>query len=284
MRKIILTCCLLHCCIILFAQDEKSPPKKSYVKGSLEFVNNSVYLGRTDSITTTYFNPSLGYYDKSGFFVSGSASYLAHSNENRFDVFNLDAGYDFSAGNFNGEIAAEKSFFNSNSTNVKSEVKGNLSFQGTYDFGFIETSLQPGINFGTKNDYSLVWTVDHNFTVADDALEITPSFLLNGSTRNFYGSYYKNRKLKKKNGPGVSVSASVLDASEFKVMNYEFTLPLVYTIKKFSIGFTPSYSIAANPAVVTITTKRASGIIVTQTITEKIQNLFYYSFEAAIKF
>jgi hypothetical protein len=267
-----------------FAQDGETPEKRSYGKVSLEFINRSVYLGRMDSVTTAYLTPSIGYYDKSGVFVSGAASYLAHSGENRFDIFNIDAGYEFSIGNFNGEITAEKSFYSSNSTNVRSEVKGNLTAQASYDFGFIESSLQPGINFGNKNDYFLEWKVDHDFTAVANKLIITPSFLLNATTRNFYGSYYGKRKLKKKNGPGLAGSVSVKDASKLKLMNYELSLPFYYTIRNFSIGFAPSYSIASNPALITIITKPASGPPVTNTITEKIKNLFYFSFEAAIKF
>jgi hypothetical protein len=284
MKKKIITSCIICCSFIAAAQDEKAPEKKSYGMGSLEFVNNSVYLGRKDSVRTAYLNPSLGYYNKSGVFISGTASYLFRSGANRFDVFNLDAGYDFSVGNFNGEIAAEKSFYNSNSTNVKSEVKGSISASAGYDFGPIETTLQPGINFGNKSDFTLTGGLDHAFSLAESALAITPSFLLNGSTRNFYGSYYGNRRFKKKNGPGSTVTASVQDASKFKIMDYELSLPFSYTIKKFTFGFTPSYAIPTNPAVVTMVIKPPVGPAVTRTITEKLENTFYFSLNASVKF
>jgi hypothetical protein len=284
MRKKIITSCLICCSFLAVAQDEKTPEKKSYGMGSLEFINNSVYLGRKDSGTTAYLNPSLGYYHKSGVFISGTASYLFRSGANRFDVFNLDGGYDFSRGNFNSEIAAEKSFYNSNSTNVKSEVKGSISASAGYDFGFIETSLQPGISFGTRNDYFLSGGLDHTFSLVDSSLEITPSFLLNGSTRNFYGSYYGHRKFKKTNGPGSTTTASVLDASKFKIMDYEFSLPFSYTIKKITFGFTPSYAIPTNAAVVTVVIKPPVGPTITRTNTEKLENTFYFSLDASIKF
>jgi hypothetical protein len=284
MRKKIITCCLISCSLISAAQDETVPEKKSYGRGSLEFMNNSVYYGRKDSLTTPYLTPSIGYYDKSGFFIEGSFSYLLRSGNSRIDESAIDAGYDFTVGNFQGEIAAEKLFYNGNSTNVKAEVKGDISATASYDFGFIESSLQPGINFGTKSDYFLSWSVDHGFSVAEDKLEITPSFLLNGSTRNFYGSYYGRRRLKKKPGTGGTVSASVQDASKFKIMDYELSLPFTYTVKNFSFGFTPSYSIPTNPAVVTVVINPVVGPTITKIITEKTENIFYFSFEAAIKF
>ena len=180
-----------------FAQKE-TQEKKSYGHASLEFDNNSVYLGRKDSIVTPYLGPTLGYYDKSGFFIEGTLYYLMRKGSNRIDEASLRGGYDFSFGNFNGEIAAEKLFYNSGSTNVKSEVTGDISASLSYDFGFIETSFWPSVNLGTKSDYLMSWGVDHNFSVAGGKLDITPTFWLNGSTRNFYGSYYGNRRFKKK--------------------------------------------------------------------------------------
>lgn len=81
---------------------------KSYFSLGLNYLSNSVYNGRKDSLATPYLTPSLGYYDKSGFFVSGSLSYLMRTGASRIDLFSLDAGYDFSIKKFDGEIAVSK--------------------------------------------------------------------------------------------------------------------------------------------------------------------------------
>ncbi len=287
MRKLILAVFLLSCCLISVAQDEKKPEKeKSHGEASLGFENNSVYYGRKDSLTTPYLTPVLGYHDQSGFYIEGSISYLLRSGDSRVDLTSIGAGYDFSVGNFNGGIAAEKYFYNGNSTNVRAEVKGDLSVTLGYDFGFIETSLQPGINFANKSDYWLGWGVDHHFSLADDKLDIGPSFLLNGSTRNFYNSYFGKRKYKHKNagGPGPTISASVQDASQFKVMDYEWSLPVSYTVKNLTFAFTTSYAIPVNPAVVTVVVIPIAGPATTRTFTEKTDNTFYFSLEVTIKF
>ena len=155
---------------------QESPGKekvtKSYGNATLEFINNSVFLGRGDSLKTPYLSPGLGYFDKSGFFIEGSFSYLMRSGASRIDASLIDAGYSFSAGNFSGEITAEKNFYNGNSTNVKSEVKGSLYFSAGYDFGFAETTLATAIDFLSKNDYKLAWGIDHRFVTAGEKLEI----------------------------------------------------------------------------------------------------------------
>ena len=211
---------------------------------------------------TPYITPTFGYYDKSGFFIDGSLSYLAKTGSSRIDLFNIEAGYDFYIGSFDGEVSANKSFYNSSSTNVKSEITGSLFATGGYDFVYIKPTIEAGINFGSKSDYVLNFGLEHTFYQAHDKLQITPSFKANGSTQNYYGSYYNKRKVggKKKNG-GITydVTASVEDAAKYKMLDYEFSLPLSYTIKKFTLSVSPAYVLPVNPALINVELKPASG-------------------------
>ncbi len=292
MKKILLLASFLCIAGHFYGQDKKDKElnsasdslseKKSYGLFSLEYTNNSVYLGRKDSLVTPYLSPTLGYYDKSGLFIEGNVSLLLRSGATRIDQSAIRAGYDFSKGNFSGELAAEKDFYNSNSTNVRAEVKGSLSLLVGYDFGVIETMLTPGINFGHKNDFTLQWQVDHAFTADEDKFSITPSFLLNGSTRNFYGSYFGKRKLKK-TGQNAQVDAVVNDASQFKIMDYELSLPLSYTVNRVTFGLNPSYAIPQNPAVLTVTIKPQIGPTQTRTVNEQIENTFFVVLSVAVK-
>jgi hypothetical protein len=293
MKKLLLIAFSFMSVPLLFSQAEKSKElqkeqdslaqKKSYGQFALEYNSNSVYLGRKDSLGTPYLSPTLGYYDKSGLFIEGNLSYLMRSGDSRIDETTIRGGWDFSKGNFSGELAAEKNFYNSSSTNVKSEVKGSISFLASYDFGVIETMLTPGVNFGNKNDFTLQWQVDHPFTADEEKFSITPSFLLNGSTRNFYGSYFGKRRLKKK-GQTATVTAVVNDASKFKIMDYELSLPLSYTLNRFTFGINPTYAIPQNPAVLTVTVKPPAGPAVIHTVNEQIENVFFIELSASIKF
>src|SRR5436305_15254315 len=73
--------------------DEESTSKSSYFKLGLNYQTDNVYLGRKDSVKVPYLTPSIGYYDKSGFYISGSLSYLPSSGENRIDLFIIECGY-----------------------------------------------------------------------------------------------------------------------------------------------------------------------------------------------
>ncbi len=278
MRKVLFTWLLIIPVSGISAQDSAGA-RKSYGLVSLNFINNSVYNGRKDSLNTPYLTPSLGYYHKSGLFVEGSASYLLRSGSGRFDLFTLGAGYDFFLGNFEGQLVAEKYFYNSSSTNVAAEVKGVLSATAAYDLPFIRTWLQPGISFSTKNDYWLSWGLDHSF-LPGEKWEITPSFTLNAETRNYYSSYFGNRRYRPRRGPAApTVTASMPDASKLKIQDYEFSIPVSFSVNRFTFGFTPFLAIPANPAVVILTIKPPVAPAYTKKITEKTENSFYFSMD-----
>ena len=293
MKKIILSFLLPAIVFSCFAQNdslvEHSNTAKSYGRFSVSYLNNSVYNGRKDSVLTPYITPTLGYYDKSGFFINGSLSYLARSGSNRIDLYNIEAGYDFSAGDFDGGLSANKSFYNSSSTNVKAEVTGSVMATAAYNFSFIRPHIEGGVNFGKKPDYFVALGLEHTFYAASDRLQVTPSFVANASTQNYYGSYYKKRKFagKRKNANGVTVEvqADVQDASKFKFLDYEFNLPIEYNLHKFTFSITPAYAIPVNPAVVTVQVIPSIGPVPAPKIfTEKIENTFYCSFEIGFKF
>ena len=298
MKKYLIVILLCISVRAAFAQEDSLTAKKdsvvtryspkSYFLVSLSYLSNSVFNGRKDSIATPYITPTIGFYDKSGFFINAALSYLARQGSDGIDLFNIEAGYDFSIGNFDGGIAANKSFYNSNSTNVKSEIKGSVTASAAYDFNFIEAMAEGGINFGDQADYTLGLGLEHTFYAAADKLHITPSALANASTQNYYGSYYAKRRYgsKRKKAAGITyeVFADVTDASHFKMLDYEFSLPVTYKAGKFIFSFTPTYVLPVNPATVTVKLVPSSGPTPAPKIfTEKLDNTFYFSFGVSYK-
>lgn len=266
------------------AQD-KTSESKTYNKLNVEFLNNSTYLGRQDSLATPYFTPSFTYFNKSGFYANIYGSLLARKGSFRMDVVTLGGGYDFNIGNFNGDISVEKNFYSGKSSNVKSEVQGSLYASGSYDFNFFSLYLEPGINFSSKSDVFVDAGVQKQFELTE-GLEISPSFQVNATTRNFYSSYFGKRKNKKNNtATAPIITAEVVDASKMKIMNMELSLPFSFTKGKTTLDFSPVYSLASNPAVITKTIKLTpTAIPVITNETEKLSNLFYFTLGLSVKF
>jgi hypothetical protein len=256
-------------------------------EAGISYLSNGVYLGRSDSLKTPYITPSIGYYDKSGLFITGSLSYLSSSTQSQIDLFDLEVGYIFSTNNMDGSVSLSKDFYNSKSYAVKSETKGSLNSYLGYNLGFIKPSIQAEIAFSSKPDYTAGLGLEHTFYASDDNLEITPSFLMFASTQNYYNSYYGQRKYSSKrkktsNTSASNITATLPNAAKFKIRDYEFSVPVDYSAGSFTFNFTPTFAIPINPAFVVLTAKSANGVTYTKTNTENLSNVFYWS--AAVTF
>ena len=104
---------LLLFSFIANAQDQPQEKKdKSYFQVGLKYLSDNVYLGRKDSATISYITPTLGYYNKSGFYITGGISYQPNNGANRIDLATIEAGYDFSIKDkFYGGLYAGKYFY-----------------------------------------------------------------------------------------------------------------------------------------------------------------------------
>ncbi len=262
---------------------------KSYWQTSINYLSNGVYLGRKDSLNLPYITPTISYFNKSGLYLSGSISYLNSSTHSQIDLFELETGYVFTANKLEGSVSFYKDFYNTKSYGVKSETNGSLNGSLDYDLGFIKPSLQADMTFGTKTDYSAGLRLEHTFYTANDHLEITPSFSLFASTQNYYSSYYNNRKYsakrKKATTTGVeTITAFLPNAAAFKIMDYEFSVPVNYTLGNFTFNITPTFALPTNPSNVVLTIKPTGANSYTKTDTEKLSNVFYWSTGVSLNF
>ena len=275
--KQILSIILFLFCIssITKAQDTSGNHKASHFKLAASYLTNSVYNGRKDSTTLPYLTPSFGYFDKSGFYVKGSISYLAASGDSRIDLFSLETGYDFTISDkLYGGIYGSKYFYNNSSTGVRSETKGALGGSLSYDPGFITVSSGIDVSFASKTDINFSGSLAHGFYFGDDGDEwsITPTITVNAGSQNAYQDYVKKRKSK-----GVSSTAIQTNSSNFSILDYELSLPFAYDTKKWGLFFTPTYAIPQNP--ISIASSTGSGFT-----TEKLTNVFYAELGAYLIF
>ncbi|MBC7694678.1 MAG: hypothetical protein H7141_04440 [Burkholderiales bacterium] len=267
------------------AQDSTSKTKSSYFKASTSYLTNSVYGGRKDSLATPYITPVIGYYNKSGFFVEGSLSYLVATEDSRIDLFTLETGYDFTISDkLSGGIYGSKYFYNNSSTSVRSESKGGLGGSLTYDPGAIIFSGGLDLSFASKTDIFISGSLAHGFYFGDKGNEwsISPTVAVNLGTQNFYQDYIKNRKFKGgRRGRGGDKSGNstvqTKSSNNFGVLDYELSLPITYDGNKWGTFFTPTYAIPQNP--VSFASSTGSGYV-----TEKLENSFYAEFGVYIKF
>lgn len=266
---------------IITAQETKEEGKNetkkaSYFKFSTSYLTNAVYNGRKDSTVLPYLTPSVGYYDKSGFYVSGALSYLVSSAANRIDLFSVTAGYDFNISNqVSGGVYGSKDFYTGSSTSVKSETLGSIGGNLSYDPGFLTFNGNFGLLLSSQTDVSLGASIAHSFILEDgeNAWSISPTLAANLGTQNYYQDYLKT-KPRKKNGSSGTVQ---VQQNTFGLLDYELSLPIGYDAKKWGLFFTPTYAIPQNPASYT----SPGGNVF---IMEKLENVFYAEFGVYVKF
>jgi len=287
---ITLTICMGALCNFCLAQNTdlqtgSQESKHSYFKTSISYINDNVYFGRRDSLKVPYVTPAFGYYNKSGIFFTASASFL--TTENRFDLYTLGGGYLFAKDKWVGELTVNKYLYSNQSYSVKSEVKADAGAQVGYDAGPIEFSLSAIASFSSATDFAAGFGLDHEFSLINDQLKITPTFVMNGGTQYYYDNYYRKRRYVKKrkgNLPPRTITAYTVNPGAFRILDYEPSVPFDYNLNKFTFSFTPTVAIPVNPNTIVRTVKPVGGVAVTRTFTEKINTTFFWSLEVVYKF
>ena len=264
----------LFCSFFQQVQAEKTDSipavKSSFVVG-LKYLSNNVYMGRVDSANIMYLCPSIGYYHKSGLHVAASLSYQLDAGINKIDAFSLEGGYDFSiTQDFKGGLSVEKYFFDMNSIALNSVNNFGVVSNFSYDLSVVTLNAGAGLAFNDKTDIITEVGLTHTFEI--DKIEIEPSFKLNAGTQNYYNSYLIAGKshLTGNSGHGKGIGSiknvgngkstttttattpastfTVVEASAFKILDYEISVPVSYTLHNFKFDLVPTYAIPVNPA------------------------------------
>lgn len=262
--------------ISLMGQNLKKKDKNSYVLFNLNYESDAVFMGRNDSVRAPYLVPSLGFYDRSGFFADASLSYLTKSEESRIDLFLLTAGYQFNSKKLSGLLSGTKYFFSKDSYSIQSEIEGDLTATLGYDLSLFKISLTASSYFSSNSstDFFGGIQLDKSIYALDDNFEITPTFNIFGGSQYFYQEYYTYNRLGNRKGksnlenPSINNSIAIKEVNQFNVLNLEISLPIQFQSNSFLFSITPHWAFPQSNA--TITTNE---II----LKEDLKNIFYWS-------
>lgn len=273
------------------ATSETNSARHSFLKASVDYYSNNVYLGRKDVEQQSLIMPSLGYYHKSGLYVNASAGYIPQPGYQRFDMASFEAGYEYSGDKFYGSVAYAGYKFNDSSNAINSAVNSTLELYADYDLDFVTIGTGLDLSFVNKTDVILNPGISHTFYLANDHLNIAPAINMFAATQNFYQSYLvksKTRgrvsKLKLTTGhgsgrgrgtgtgstsggttSGTTTNVQVALSNQFKIMDYEISVPFEYSLGNFDFNLKPEYIIPVNPGTVDVNNA---------TVTETLSNSF----------
>jgi len=285
-------CC--HIFTIAQAQDEnindssfnRNVFKQSFGRVSLNYTSDWIYAGRKDPLALPYLTAAAGYFHQSGLFVRGSASLLLKGADKRVDQLKLTGGYAYYKNNLFWGINGSLFSFNDSSYAVLSEINASTYGYFGYDFRLFEITADAGTMFGADTDFTAGLDLSKTIYASGGRLRLMPSVYLLGGSQQYFNSYYqiRNTETKKRIGrgnggnPGTTPTADttvvVENSTTFRLLSYEFSLPVQYTTGRFRMGFTPAFVIPVNPSTITIdqvTTK------------EELENSFYFTVSFAYR-
>ncbi len=259
--------------------------KKSGLVISLNYLSNSVFMGRADSIRTAAISPVIKYMFSSGIYFSGGLELIPGRKKNKLDGGDLTLGYDFNiTDDLSGGISYSKLFYSATSTQVSSAVSSTFSGNLTYNIGdIIIPTLNADYNInkqGIAGDIFLNLGVSHDFTFgANDELSISPTIEANTGTQNFYDGYIVYRKLK--NAQKTAVETAIIQSytaelSQYRLLDYEFSLPIEYSSGNFTLKATPIYAVAQN--------EFKSAAVVKALGLSSQTSVFYFDIGVSLKF
>jgi hypothetical protein len=270
--------------------------KKSHLKFGVSYLNNSVYLGRTDTVSSPSITPAISYTLKSGLYFSGSLDIITNRKNNKLDGGNLEAGYDYTLGeNFEGGVSFTKLFYNANSTQLSSTLSSIVNAYADYDIGDIITpavSLSYNISkSGNSSDFMINPNLSHDFEIEgifgdNDFLLISPQAGINFGSQNYYAGYLEKKKRLTKKGTAAENAAysSYYDAlGKFQLLDYEITAPVEYKTGKLRFTFTPTYAFAQN----SLPQSTAAEKLITKSVelsSPYKPSIFYFELGVALKF
>jgi hypothetical protein len=271
------------------ASADSTPPTPTHLQVSLTWQSNDVTNGRKDSSVIPLITPEISYIFQSGFEIDLSVGYNTHEPSPQVNQYTLDGSYSFNPGNYSGSVTLSGFIYSKQSGSVTSEQKGNIQFDNSYTFPFIQPVLNLTYTFQSGlPDYQASPALQQPFNIGN--LSITPTATMNAATQNSYNSYYQNRRFTIPRNDGkpplpanVTISGEVLNANKFQILDYEMSVPVSFTAGNWTFAFTPTYALPVHPADIKATIQ-IDNDVKSYTYKETLPNTFYFSLAVTYAF
>jgi hypothetical protein len=268
MRSSFLT--LLLCCLFgtAIAQEQSdSSNNKTQFRLGVFYNSHLNYYGRTDSLRSSGVFPLAELVFGSGVYINAAPVFVNNTLQH-FEYAGTVAtlGYRFNKKNkFAGNIYAVKPVYKDNSELVQSALKAQFSSQFTWLNKVINLTAGADLKLSDHLDYGATAGIDHVFRFEPGGgvvIVVDPSANINAGTQRFSKTYYKKSSFLFFPGVEQEVTESV---NQFKILSYEFSMPVIVAKGKFQFIANPAYVLPQNLIV-----------------TERGENMFYITIGAKI--
>ena len=236
------------------SQVDTTHVKKRKLTLAVDYSSNSSFFGRTGGTHPyPFWSPSLTYKGKRGWWLSAGSFHLLNSETAfSFNQVSLAAGWDFTfSDQVDGGISYSRYVFTSTSPLVQSASPHYLSAFIGYDWSYVYSTLNASYITGQGNDLFISFENSWYMEIAagkKSTLSFEPKISIIAGTQNFASTIVETRsKGRKPNGKG-AVAVATNTGSGFGIIDYEFRLPVTYTVGSLGLELAWRYVMPVNLA------------------------------------
>ena len=208
------------------------------------------YYGRVDSQVIRGLYPFIGFDLKDGLYANSTFVFINNGAESEYAATLLEAGYNFhNKGNtLAGNLSASKFMYQGNTGLLQSVIKEDVAASITQLNKIVNLSLGADVKFSNFADPGAQAGLDHTIKFVhpfgrQDALVVDPSAYVYAGTQQFTQTFYQQEMFLIF---PAGEQALTTNGQRFDVLAYEFSLPVVYVNKKFTVLIDPAYVLPEN--------------------------------------
>lgn len=236
---------LLMPLLALSQNKEQQEVKKDVFSASVNYQSALHYFGRTDSLKSSGLFPTVGFQSKSGLYTQGNFIFVQNTSlPLQYTGATIEAGYRFpQSTHFSGNLFYTQFLYKDKSTLVQSALRSQTGVNLSWLSKIVNINGGVDLKFSNQTDLGATIGLDHLFIFPSpeqhSAFALDPSVYVYAGTQNFTTTY-----LEKKNIFGIPVTQQTTEeVTQFNVLSYEVSVPLVFVKGKFNASLTPSYVI-----------------------------------------
>lgn len=263
--------------VLAISQDKTDAnARKNEVSAGINYQSALHYFGRTDSLKSSGMFPTLGFQSSTGLYVQGNFIFVNNKSlPLTYTGTTIEAGYRFpETEHFSGNLFLTEFLYKDKSTLVQSALKSQTGINLNYLNKIVNINTGLDLKFSTQTDVGATLGLDHLFLiktgVPGTAFALDPSAYVYMGTQQFSNTY-----IAKRNILGIPISQSTTQhVTQFNVLSYEVSLPIVFVSGKFNASVTPAYTVPQN--LITVAGR--------PDLSERGSNLFYVTVGIGVKF
>lgn len=262
--------------VLASSQEKNNAAQKNEVSAGVNYQSALHYFGRTDSLQSSGLFPTIGFQSSTGLYAQGNFIFVRNTSlPLTYTGTTIEAGYRFpQTDHFSGNLFYSQFLYKDKSTLVQSALKSQTGLNLNYLNKIVNINSGIDLKFSDQTDVGATLGLDHLFLVKTGtpgtAFAIDPSAYVYLGTQKFSNTYLEKRSLL-----GIPVTQQTTQqVTQFNVLSYEVSVPVVFVSGKFNVSLTPAYTIPQN--LVTVAGR--------PDLSEHGKELFYVTLGIGVKF